>query len=494
MERPDRIAGGRRLATFAAFIVLAACAGPMKTSPAKTSRAGPEPVRTATKTLDHGGNPLLIENGTVLDPVTRTATKRHIVIEDGRIKALTEKPPAAFEGRRFDATGRFIVPAFADMHVHAWGNPSPLDGPDHVCGIGETARFMLYCGVVAFLDLGSNEERIFGFRDRQRAQGRPGADLYAAGAVIGHIADPKKRARTAGDRSADGPQRFRAAQTPTDGRRHVEALAKLRADVVKVLYDHTGSYMNMPRDVLAAIVDEAHRRKLKVVVHIGTWKDAADAVAVGADAITHLWDEDNITPALVAAWKRKGVRSIPTQPVQVDLPNVLAKPGVLAHPLLQAVTTPKLRADYRKTKGFVPKAAFWMKYQGPHTGDYARQLAVLHKGGVALMTGSDSGNFGVFQGFSLHREMALFGAAGIPTWAILHAASIEPGRFLGRKFGTQVGDEASLVILARDPIATIDATTSIVAVIHRGRVVDRNALLQGTTVAPAKPVPSAATR
>lgn len=435
---------------------------------------------------------ILITNGTVLDPAKQTAKVAHLLIRAGRIERVLTEDPAHFIGKRLDARGRFILPAFADMHVHAWGNPSPQDGPDHTCGVAETARLMLYCGVVAFLDLGSNEDVIFGFRDRQRRDDLPGADVYAAGAVIGHLANPKKEPRTVDN--PDSPARFRQAQTPAQGARHVVALSKLKADVVKVLYDHTGTFMAMPRPVLAAIIAAAHAHKLKVVVHIGSWKDAADAVALGADAVTHLWDEDDIPAELVRQWVERGVWSIPTQPVQVDLPIILggtvpggsttdSAKGLLDHPLLRAVTTPKLRADYRKTDSFVRKATFWMKYQGAHKAGYDRQLLTMHRGGVKLMAGSDSGNFGVFQGFSLHRELALMVGAGVPVWTALAAATVGPGRFLGRRLGVGEGDEASLLILAADPRVDIDATTRIVAVLKKGRVIDRAALLAGTSVA-----------
>ena len=428
------------------------------------------------------GPTLVIRGATVLDPVDRSAKVIDVEVTGGQITAHKPAGRGARGGRQVQARGKFLLPALADMHVHARGNPSAQDVPDQACGTAETARFMLYCGVVAFLDLGSDEARIFALRRRQRAGQVKGADIYAAGSVIGHVSKPGKRLQTTGQHSADGPKRFRAAQDPESGRQHVRALAKLKADVVKVLYDHTGGYMNMPREVLAAIIDEAHRRGLKVVVHIGTWKDAADAVALGVDAVTHLWDEDDIPPALVAQWARQKTWSIPTQPVQVDLPNVLARPGLLDHPLLQRVTTAKLRSDYRNSSGFVPKARFWMRYQGPNAKNYERQLRAMHRGGMPLMAGSDSGNFGVFQGFSLHRELALMVRAGVPAWDALRAGTIAPGRFLGRRFGVRVGDEASLLLLEKDPRRDIRHTTAIAAVVQRGQLVDREELLRGTSV------------
>ncbi|MEM7356414.1 MAG: hypothetical protein AAF657_36695, partial [Acidobacteriota bacterium] len=53
----------------------------------------------------------------------------------------------------------------------------------------------------------------------------------------------------------------------------------------------------------------------------------------------------------------------------------------------------------------------------------------------------------------------------------------EAGEFLGQSYGLAAGDEGSLVVLDASPIEDIRNTESIHLVIHRGTVVDREALL-----------------
>jgi imidazolonepropionase-like amidohydrolase len=93
-----------------------------------------------------------------------------------------------------------------------------------------------------------------------------------------------------------------------------------------------------------------------------------------------------------------------------------------------------------------------------------------------MITGTDAGNPGVFQGYSGHRELRLLVEAGLSAWDALAATTINAGRLLDRKWGMDVGDEGTLVILDASPLDDIRNTEKIHAVILRGASVDREAL------------------
>ncbi|MGC8553936.1 MAG: dihydroorotase [Candidatus Acidulodesulfobacterium sp.] len=63
---------------------------------------------------------LLIKNGIVIDPLTKTEVKRDIYIENGIIKDLPAKKPAgANDGvKTLSADGLIVFPGLIDMHVH----------------------------------------------------------------------------------------------------------------------------------------------------------------------------------------------------------------------------------------------------------------------------------------------------------------------------------------------------------------------------------------
>jgi imidazolonepropionase-like amidohydrolase len=81
----------------------------------------------------------------------------------------------------------------------------------------------------------------------------------------------------------------------------------------------------------------------------------------------------------------------------------------------------------------------------------------------------------------MHDELALLVRAGLTPMQALRAATYEPAAYLGAldSLGTiRPGRAADLVLLDRDPLADIRNTRSISAVIARGRVLDRAALLR----------------
>lgn len=58
----------------------------------------------------------LIKNGTVIDPANGIFSKLNIVVENGKIAEITTKFPIC--EREIDATNRFVVPGFIDIHMH----------------------------------------------------------------------------------------------------------------------------------------------------------------------------------------------------------------------------------------------------------------------------------------------------------------------------------------------------------------------------------------
>lgn len=65
------------------------------------------------------GEPLVIRNGRVIDPVNGIDGKMHLCCADGRIAVVGDEVPAEFnDALSIDAAGRWVVPGLVDMHVH----------------------------------------------------------------------------------------------------------------------------------------------------------------------------------------------------------------------------------------------------------------------------------------------------------------------------------------------------------------------------------------
>lgn len=415
---------------------------------------------------------LLIRDAQVVDPVTRTVRRGSVVIRDGRILEIVRRAPATFRGDVIDAGGRWLIPGLNDLHVHAFGNAGAAGALD-IMGPERVARVMLYCGVTGFLDLFSVEEQILGARDRQRTVGLDGADIYAAGPIL----------TSTGGHGTEYGVPTRIIDSPADARREVDALAKKRPDVVKIVYDHAGRMPTIDRATLREAIAAAKEHNLATVVHIGTWQDALEAVEDGASAITHMHGPDEIPDALVTLMRKRRTYLIPTLAVHRELINIVANPLLLDEPLLAAVASPAIVSSYRDTAAFEPRLRSFMGWLRRLAPGIDRSIARAHRAGIPILAGTDVGNPGTFHGYSLHRELELLVAAGLSEWDALASATTLAGRFLGVPYGVRPGDIANLVILEASPIERIANTRRISAVIHHGRIIDRAALLSP----PSKP-------
>ena len=89
----------------------------------------------------------LIENGLVIDPANQVEARLNLVLENGKVAAVTTTRPQA--DQVVDASGRVVTPGFIDIHMHE----DPV-GPDgRIVSSEDTAIFncMLRMGVTTVL-------------------------------------------------------------------------------------------------------------------------------------------------------------------------------------------------------------------------------------------------------------------------------------------------------------------------------------------------------
>jgi imidazolonepropionase-like amidohydrolase len=102
----------------------------------------------------------------------------------------------------------------------------------------------------------------------------------------------------------------------------------------------------------------------------------------------------------------------------------------------------------------------------------------MRRSGMPILAGTDA-HTTIQPGPSLHQELKLLVKGGLTPLAALQAATLNPAKALGAadSLGTvAAGKMADLVLLDADPIADINNTTKIHAVIANGRYFDRAAL------------------
>jgi imidazolonepropionase-like amidohydrolase len=137
-----------------------------------------------------------------------------------------------------------------------------------------------------------------------------------------------------------------------------------------------------------------------------------------------------------------------------------------------------LRADehprwQRFLGGYTPADAEIAKRRWP----VARQIvAIMHRAGVPILTGTDAPMPGVYPGFSLHDEMAMLVVSGLSPREALRSATFLPAQFLGIAAisgSIARGKRADLVLLDADPTRDIRNSQRIRAVILDGRLLQR---------------------
>jgi imidazolonepropionase-like amidohydrolase len=205
----------------------------------------------------------------------------------GSVKDLSGAPENA---RQIDAGGAFIMPGMTETHAHlSFGDDSPFAlGSTTVEGATikavRNAGVMLRSGFTSAISFGSTHRIDVALRDSINSGELEGPRLLAAGRDLGATAS-NVDSDGALSQIADGPWALRKA---------VREQRKARVDVVKIFIDGENINPTNPPGELSfcdeevyAVVDEAHRRKMKVACHARSAAAVKQAVRAGVDYIGH---------------------------------------------------------------------------------------------------------------------------------------------------------------------------------------------------------------
>lgn len=408
---------------------------------------------------------LFLTGAHIIDPETRTVETGNILIREGRIAGHPASAPDGFDGQVIALDGKWLAPAFVDLHTHSFGDAVPGNRPEGL-GTPTVANHYLYAGTTAFLDLFGHEEGLAALRAAQKAGEFGGADLYASLSCLtapnGHCTEYGVPTRT--------------MSTPEEARVSVAELAAKKPDVVKFVYSQTDDMPSINNATLTAGIAEASKHGIKTVVHVQTWQDMREAVEAGATAVTHT-PEGDMPADMPALLKAHGTVSIPTITVHNEYLDYFFDSSILEAPMAKALASERVQAAYRDEKNI---GRYRDSYDERKAKAEVRLTSVgaLAEAGVPILLGTDGGNWGTVQGYSVHREMILLSDAGLDSFAVLKAASTDAADFLGLDYGVEEGALANLVVFDASPLDDISNTQTISLVIKDGDVVDRAALLQ----------------
>ncbi|HEV2828204.1 MAG TPA: amidohydrolase family protein [Pyrinomonadaceae bacterium] len=413
-----------------------------------------------------------------------------IIIAEGKIKSIgsdsdTEIPANA---RILDLKDYTVLPGLVGMHNHMF---FPMGGsPPMYSNMGSSfPRLYLALGVTTIRTTGS----VAPFTDLEIKR------LIDSGRMIGpkmHITAPYLEGR------GSFTPVMHELTGPEDARRMVNFWADQGATSFK-------AYMNITRDELRAVVEEAHKRRLKVTGHLCSigYREAAE---IGIDNLEHglLADSEFVadkqpdkcpgaavglslrqldlkSPAAqdtIRTLVAKNVAVTSTLPV-FEAGAPLTQSGIgtasaVLNPRVLNVMNSDARVRYLTARSRIasdsPVATLVRKSM-----DFER--AFVAAGGLLIAGLDPTGNGGVVAGFGDLREVELLVEAGFTPVEAIKIATFNGAKFLGEdaRIGSiAAGKQADLTIVKGNPAANISDIEKVEIVFKDGIGYDSEKLIQ----------------
>lgn len=453
--------------------------------------------------------PLAIADVTVVD-VVQGATHDHqtVLISNGHIAdvgaADSVKIPA--QTLRVSGEGRFLIPGLWDMHIHLRSDAAKR----YVSLVEENGALLdlfLPNGVVGVREMGGDlAEYVLRWRDEIRTGRRVGPRILTAVRKI--------------DQEPPAWPGSLGVKTPAEAREAVHQMKQEGADFIKVYFGRVSP------EVLGAVVDEAHKLKLRVVGHWPQNLPIQSVVDIGQDGIEHaqsllVYRRDEFEQFDKEQVSRRGTKwaidpseSASRRLYMLDekseegVYRSMADKQVWVTPTMAVHTRVRVElgdvdftADPRQRYVFPAIWESWDPKLGrrkPVSEDRMRELNAItikrtqealvlaHKSGVPMLAGTDCGvdNNYMFPGWSLHEELDALVKAGLKPVDALRMATINAAKWRGEadtEGAIDKGKVADLVLLRSNPLETIGHTREIDAVVNRGKFysrLDLDAMLQ----------------
>jgi len=442
------------------------------------------------------GQTWLIQNARIFVGNGKVIESGAVLVKGGKIAEVydgTFPDAKTLKAEPIDAAGKTVLPGLIDMHVHLGGPGGFYDDwsqydPNKACE--RALEAYLYCGVTAVRSAGDKVDDMLKLRQLFNSGEKLGSELFLCGPLFtaegGHGTEYSKRIPEIARASFDA-QFLRIPKTPDEARNMVDELAAKGVNAIKGVLEagvsgHSFERMNL--DLLRAVVEAAHTKKLPVAIHTGESRDVIDAVSLGADSVEHGSFRDEIPDATIAEMKGKGIAFDPTLSVVEGLSDFAkGKTDLLKRSLVQQVTTKELvvGTEHAATNDEMKSMREGLGHY-PLSMDLGnRNLLKAWRAGVLLVTGSDAGNLLVLHGPTVQHEIELWVAAGIPAEVALESATSRAAKLLRAddRIGTiEKGKEASLLVVDGNPLQDVRALSSISNVFQKGERVQRSTLFE----------------
>jgi imidazolonepropionase-like amidohydrolase len=412
-----------------------------------------------------------------------------VIIQGGKIQSIGPTASTTYpaDARTLDLKGYTVLPGLVGMHDHMF---FPMGGsPPMYSNMGSSfPRLYLALGVTTIRTTGS----VAPYTDLELKR------MIDAGRVLGpkmHVTAPYLEGR------GSFTPVMHELKDADDARRMVNYWADAGATSFK-------AYMNITRDELRAVVEEAHKRGLKVTGHLCSigFREAAE---IGIDNLEHglFADSEFVAdkkpdqcPGGVSASLRaldingpavqetirtlvqKNVAITSTLPVfEANAP--LSQSGIgatsaLLNPRVLNVMSTDARVRYLQNRARVPGDSPAIELIRKAM---AFERAFVKAGGLLIAGLDPTGNGGIVAGFGDHRQVELLVEAGFTPVAAIQIATLNGAKFLGEdaRIGSiAAGKQADLMIVRGNPATNIADIEKVEIVFKDGVGFDSEKLIQ----------------
>jgi imidazolonepropionase-like amidohydrolase len=374
---------------------------------------------------------------------------------------------------RVDLSGKSVMPAIVNAHGHVgFIKDATFDKANYTReNIVNQLKQYAYYGVGAIMTAGTDAGNVsYELRDRPV----PGAALLRTAGR--GFAMPN--ASTGGVEMRDAPY---GVSTEAEARKYVQEIAQKKPDQIKIwVDDRNGSVPKLTPPLYRAIIDEAHKHKIRVMAHVFYLADARDLVDAGVNGFLHSVRDAEMDDALVAKMKQRNVYITPNlsiggrgaasqQPPWYDDP-LLAE---VFSPAAIARVRPNANAGGRGGRGNAPNPGQPSSYEMQ-----IRSLTKLNRSGVTIALGDDTGIQNSFPGYAALQQLERMAESGMTPQQVLVAATRTGAEVLRiTDMGSLApGKSASFIVLDANPLENLANARKISKVYLRGLEIDRAAL------------------
>jgi len=429
-------------------------------------------VAACAQTAESHAKSILLKAAQILDVRTgKYLINAGVLVENDRIKEvgpIAEVQVHAPKGATIIDLGMAtLLPGLIDCHAHLLTSGTTLSPQETIlnaaAGMSPTARVLMGAhNAREDLEGGFTSVRVVGhsgidgdvsLRDAINQGWLSGPRIQAAARKL---APPGGQALQLNPAVADQivDQEFLQVGSADEARKAVRENLLYGADLIKVVAD-AGNRFITP-DEMKAIVEEAHRAKVKVAVHATTVTGIQAAIDAGVDSIEH---GDDVTDAQLKAMRDKGIY----------------------FDLTQTFFGGRMRAMIEKREVLPPEIQHELKaYEQIEAKKSPALLQRILKSGVKFTAGSDMW-FDYPDKTRGEATAIMFGALkdlGMTPADVIRAATVNAAESLGwqDRIGTvEPGKLADIIAVAGDPLVDVTQLEHVQFVMKGGEVV-KNAL------------------